>query len=158
MEEVQFGHKQLPKVFENLTAEVRWALIKRIFSYTLLNCSTVRWALIKRTPCMCFWIFRLSYFSGPWWWTPDSDLWARVRFLPICDDFPCYIWSRDYWYTAPRYTSGDMAGLAIGMVFGGLLLAGVHLCYLNSPSSNKLRSCASSKLCHLTQWPSHWTV
>ena len=26
----------------------------------------------------------------------------------------------------PRYTSGDMAGLAIGMVFGGLLLAGVR--------------------------------
>ena len=30
-------------------------------------------------------------------------------------------------FLTPRYTSGDMAGLAIGMVFGGLLLAGVHL-------------------------------
>ena len=30
----------------------------------------------------------------------------------------------------PRYTSGDMAGLAIGMVFGGLLLAGVQLIHL----------------------------
>ena len=33
-------------------------------------------------------------------------------------------------FLTPRYTSGDMAGLAIGMVFGGLLLAGVHLIHL----------------------------
>ena len=39
--------------------------------------------------------------------------------LTICNEIG------DYW-CHPRYTSGDMAGLAIGMVFGGLLLAGVH--------------------------------
>ena len=38
----------------------------------------------------------------------------------------------------PRYTSGDMAGLAIGMVFGGLLLAGVHLIHLLPLNSFKI--------------------
>ena len=42
---------------------------------------------------------------------------------------------------APRYTSGDMAGLAIGMVFGGLLLAGVHLLLLLQRSSPFVSFC-----------------